>query len=241
MAIDLVIPNQRPSKLGKQSNCAALEQFRSPDFWGTYIRLLPCPTPTHQPKSARVGHGPLCNVPIGVDCAPAIADLTLFRYEYEYMAKLLKSDYGRALRLNGTFRLRDDISSINSDGVFEEDVSQIYPLSLELNKENVGSTLADILDLTVQLDENIGTFSYKLYDKRDKFNFEIVNYPDLRGNIAKICGYGVVRSELKRYSMLSSKFSDYYKRKKVLFEKVLNKGYLLQKIEHIYNSTKFKS
>ena len=180
-------------------------------------------------------------VPIGVDCAPAIADLTLFRYEYEYMAKLLKSDYGRALKLNGTFRLRDDISSINSDGVFEEDVSQIYPLSLELNKENVGSTLADILDLTVQLDENIGTFSYKLYDKRDKFNFEIVNYPDLRGNIAKICGYGVVRSELKRYSMLSSKFSDYYKRKKVLFEKVLNKGYLLQKIEHIYNSTKFNS
>jgi hypothetical protein len=178
-------------------------------------------------------------IPIGVDCAPAIANLTLFRYEYEYMAKLLRSNYRRALRFNGTFRLMDDISSVNSDGVFQEDIPLIYPVSLELKKENDGDASANILDLTVELNERLRTFSYKLYDKRDKFKFDIVNYPDLGGNIAKVCGLGVVKSELKRYSKLSSKFSDYYNRKKLLFEKVLNKGYLLHKIDQIYNSIKF--
>ena len=155
------------------------------------------------------------------------------------MAKLLRSNYRRALRFNGTFRLMDDISSINSDGVFQEDIALIYPASLELKKENDGNASANILDLTVELNERLRTFSYKLYDKRDKFKFGIVNYPDLGGNIAKVCGYGVVKSELKRYSKLSSKFSDYYDRKKLLFEKVSNKGYLLHKIDQIYNSIKF--
>ena len=40
---------------------------------------------------------------------------------------------------NGTFRKMDDISSINSDGVFEEDISKIYPSSLEFTKENNGN------------------------------------------------------------------------------------------------------
>ena len=79
-------------------------------------------------------------VPIGVDCAPPMANLTLFRYEYEYIVKLLKSDYRKALKLKVSFRLMDDISSINGDGTFEESVALIYPDSLELKKENDGNT-----------------------------------------------------------------------------------------------------
>ena len=155
------------------------------------------------------------------------------------MDKLLRSNYRRALKFNGLFRLMDDISSINSDGVFQEDISLIYPASLELKKENDGNTSANILDLTVELNENSHTFVYKLYDKRDKFKFSIVNYPDLGGNIAKVCGYGVVKSELKRYAKLSSKISDFNIRKDLLFDKVLRKGYLLDKITQIYNSIHF--
>ena len=176
-------------------------------------------------------------IPIGIDCAPAIANLTLFRYEYEYISKLVRSNYRRALKFNGTFRLMDDISSVNSDGAFQEDIPLIYPSSLELKKENEGTLSANILDLTVELEYS--GFSYKLYDKRDKFPFEIVNYPDLGGNIAKVCGHGVVKSELQRYSKLSSKFCYYLDRKKVLFCKVLKKGYSLLKIEQIFDSIKF--
>ena len=66
-------------------------------------------------------------VPIGVSCAPPIANLTLFWYKYDYMNKLLKTDYRRAIMFYGCYRLMDDISSINRDGVFEEATPFIYP------------------------------------------------------------------------------------------------------------------
>ena len=106
---------------------------------------------------------------------------------------------------------------------------------------NYGNISADILDLTVELEADSRKFGYKLYDKRDKFKFSIVNYPDLGGNIAKACGYGVAKSELKRYSRLSSKFSDFLNRKKLLFDKVLSKGYVLDRLNQIYNSVKVDS
>ena len=68
-----------------------------------------------------------------------------------------------------------------------------------------------------------------------------MNYPDLGGNIAKACGYGVVKSELKRYSRLSSNFSDFVNRKELLFDKVLTKGYALDRLNQIYNLVKFDS
>ena len=83
-------------------------------------------------------------------------------------------------------------------------------------------------------------FCYKLYDKRDKFKFQIVNYPDLHGNISADCGYGVVKSELKRYAKLSSNFSDYILRKDILFKKLIDKHYTIDRIEYIYNSICFK-
>ena len=96
------------------------------------------------------------------------------------MAKLLKSNYRRALEFNGRFRKVDDMSSINSDGVFKEDISKICPSYLELTKENdEGNISADILDLTVELGAHSRKFSYKLYDKRDKHKFSIANCPDL--------------------------------------------------------------
>ena len=84
-------------------------------------------------------------------------------------------------------------------------------------------------------------FSYKLYDKRDNFKFEIANYPDLSGNISADCGYGVVKSELKRYAKLSSNFSDFKARKDVLFQKLSDKHYSTDRIESIYRSISYFS
>ena len=179
----------------------------------------------------------IIGIPIGVDCAPALANLTLFRYEYDYISRLVKSDYRRALKSNGCFRLMDDISSINGDGVFNIDRDIIYPTSLKLKKENEGEISADILDLSISL--NGGLFSYKLFDKRDHFKFDIVNYPDLNGNISSNCGYGVVKSELNRYAKLSSNFSDFAHRRHVLIQKLLGKGYEQSKLAAITRSVRF--
>ena len=52
-------------------------------------------------------------------------------------------------------------------------VGQIYPTELHLNKANSSDTEARFLDLNLSITN--GIVSSKIYDKRDDFNFEIVN------------------------------------------------------------------
>ena len=63
---------------------------------------------------------------------------------------------------------------------FEQMVRQIYPTELQLNKANSSDTEAPFLDLNLSITN--GIVSSKLYDKRDDFNFEIVNFPFLDGD-----------------------------------------------------------
>ena len=54
-------------------------------------------------------------------------------------------------------------------------VSQIYPSELQLNKAVTSDTEAAFLDLHLSICNDIA-FT-KIYDKRDDFDFEIVNFP----------------------------------------------------------------
>ena len=54
-------------------------------------------------------------------------------------------------------------------------VSQIYSSELQVNKANTSDTEATFLDLHLSISNDI--VSTKIYDKRDDFDFEIVNFP----------------------------------------------------------------
>ena len=60
-------------------------------------------------------------------------------------------------------------------------VSQIYPSELQLNKANTSDTEAAVLDLHLSISNDI--VSTKIYEKRDDFDFEIVNFPFLDGDV----------------------------------------------------------
>ena len=62
-------------------------------------------------------------------------------------------------------------------------VGQIYPTELQLNKGNSSDAEAPFLDFN--LSKTNGIVSSKIYDKRDDFNFEIVNFPFLDGDIPR--------------------------------------------------------
>ena len=62
-------------------------------------------------------------------------------------------------------------------------VSQIYPTELQLNKANSSDTEAPFLDLNLSITN--GIVSSKIYDKRDDFNFEILNFPLLDGDVPR--------------------------------------------------------
>ena len=53
-------------------------------------------------------------------------------------------------------------------------VGWIYPTKLQLNKANCFNTEAPFLDLNLSI--TIDIVSSKIYDKRDNFNFETVNF-----------------------------------------------------------------
>ena len=55
--------------------------------------------------------------------------------------------------------------------------NRIYPAELQLNKANASDTEAAFLNLNLSIHNDI--VSTKIYDKRDDFNFDIVNFPFL--------------------------------------------------------------
>ena len=82
-------------------------------------------------------------------------------------------------------------------------VGQIYPTELQLNKANSSDTEAPFLDLNLSITN--GIVSSKIYDKRDDFNFEIVNFPFLDGDVPRSPSYGVYISQLIRFTRVCSK------------------------------------
>ena len=83
---------------------------------------------------------------------------------------------------NTTSRYLNDILNINNV-YFVNMISQIYPSELQLNKAYTFYTEAAFLDLHLSISNDI--VSTKIYDKRDYFDFEIVNFPFLGGDVPR--------------------------------------------------------
>ena len=68
-------------------------------------------------------------------------------------------------------------------------VKRIYPAELQLNKASSSDNETSFLDLNLSISN--GTFSTKIYEKRDDFDFDIVNFPFLAGDFPRRTSYGV--------------------------------------------------
>ena len=53
------------------------------------------------------------------------------------------------------------------------------------------------------------TVSTNIYDKRDDFDFDIVDFPFLEGDVPRPTSYGVYISQLIRFARASSNLSDF--------------------------------
>ena len=60
---------------------------------------------------------------------------------------------------------------------------------MQLNKANTSDTEAPFLDLHLSISN--GILSSKIYDKRDDFDLDIVNYIFLDGDVPRRPSYGV--------------------------------------------------
>ena len=114
---------------------------------------------------------------------------------------------------NISSRYLDDILYINND-YFDNMVRLIYPSELQLNKANTSNTEAAFLELHLSISNDI-VFT-KIYDKRDDFDFEIVNFPFLDGDVPRSTSYGVYISQIIRFARESSYIIDFNTHNKLL-------------------------
>jgi hypothetical protein len=114
-------------------------------------------------------------IPMGTNCVPLLADLFLYSYEADFKQGLLTKIKRKLARsFNLTFRYIDDVLSLNNYKF--GDVGRIYPIELEIKDTTYTDISASYLDLHIEIDSE-GWLRTKLYDKRDDFNFPMVNFP----------------------------------------------------------------
>ena len=148
----------------------------------------------------------IVGIPMGTNCAPLLADLFLFCYERDFMLSLSDNNQADIIEaFNSTSRYLDDLLNIDNP-YFEQMVGQTYPAELQLNKATCSDTEAPFLDLNLSITN--GIVSSKIYDKRDDFNFEIVNFPFLDGDVPRSPSYGVYIFQLIRFAIVCSNVDD---------------------------------
>ena len=77
--------------------------------------------------------------------------------------------------------------------------------------------------------------SFLVYDKRDDFDFEIVNFPFLDGDVPRSTSYGVYISQLIRFARASSYVADFNTRNKLITQKLLKQGYRYHKLRKTFS------
>ena len=117
----------------------------------------------------------IVGIPMGTNYAPLVADLFLFCYERHFMTSFSDIKQAEIIEaFKSTSRYLDDLLNIDNP-YFEGMINRIHPSELQLNKTYTSDTEAPFLDLHLFISN--GFVSSKIYDKRDDFDFDIVNFP----------------------------------------------------------------
>ena len=122
----------------------------------------------------------------------------------------------------------DDLLAVNNDGILKDFKHRIYPPELQLNCEDKSDQSVNYLDLHLEIKNS--SIEYSLYDKRDKFGFAIVNFPNLSGNIPTNQSYGVFISQLVRYARCCQKLVDFKSRVSTLVVRLLKQHLTFNKL-----------
>ena len=83
----------------------------------------------------------------------------------------------------------------------------MYPPELQLNKANISDTEAPFLDLHLCVANRF--VSSKIYDKRDHFDFDIVNFPFLDGDVPRRASYAVYIFQVIRFARVCNHVADF--------------------------------
>ena len=75
----------------------------------------------------------------------------------------------------------------------------------------------------------------KIYDKRDDFDFDIVNFPFLDDDVPRSTSYVVYISQFFQFARVFSHVDDFNTRNKVLTAKLLRQGYRYHRLRKAFS------
>ena len=112
--------------------------------------------------------------------------------------------------------------------MFKQFLKDIYPEELVVLETPISREIChtSIYRLTYQM----VTLFAQIFDKRGAFDFDIVNVPDLPGNIPTAPAYGTYISQLIRYSRACHNYDNFSSRHSMLAERLFNQGFSVTKL-----------
>jgi len=116
--------------------------------------------------------------------------------------------------------------------LFHTYIKYIYPNELILLQSNNSDDKATFLDLAVQIN-NLHCI-IKIYDKRDDFDFNIVTFPQLDGDVPSSPSYGTYLSQLIRFARVCNRVEDFNERNSFMSCKLLKQGFLYHKLRKTF-------
>ena len=171
----------------------------------------------------------IVGIPMCTNFAPLVADLFLYCYERDFMGSVNHDNQADIIEaFDSTSRYLDDLLNIDNP-YFEGMVHQIYPPELQLNKVNISDTETSLLDLHLSV---LNGFVSSKNDKRDDFDFDIVNFLFLDGDVPHRASYGVYISQLIRFARVCNHVTDFNARNKCLTAK---QGYRYHKLRKTFS------
>ena len=110
-----------------------------------------------------------------------------------------------------------------NNATFHSAITDIYPHKLQLKKTTECETQLSYLDVLITIEN--GKYSTAVYDKRDNFNFNIVNFPYLSSNIPSGPAYGVYTSQLVRIGRICSNYTEFARRHYKLTQRLIHQDF----------------
>ena len=158
-------------------------------------------------------------IPMGTNAAPPTANCYLYTYEADYMDSL---DEAIARMFQFTFRLIDDVLSVNNPHFQDALNNNLYPASLTLIDTSLSHTHVTFDGMSITYANN--RLHLDIYDKRADFPFRVIRLPHLDSYIPTHLPYGSYLGSLVRLYNITTTPAVFLSRCVELATTLLNQG-----------------
>jgi hypothetical protein len=159
-------------------------------------------------------------IPMGTNCGPYIANLTLYVTESQYVDGQNDTE---AMKNAHTRRFIDDIITWNT----VPPSSEIYGIQWLETTNNDGSV--NFLGSTIKPSLN-GTFTTSVYDKFEEWPFTVIKYPHISSNVPIHQSSGIIKGQLFRFRIICNCISSFKIATTAMVSHMILRGYDLRHI-----------